>query len=1114
MKIKFVVFSFGFLCFSVIILNGCSGGGGGGAGAGIHSPSESANLPSDPLLKDSWHLKNTGQKSFSSNAGTPGLDLNVFPVWESGVLGTGVRIAVSDDGLELDHEDIYSNVLAGESRNYNPASISATDPSPVLDEDNHGTSVSGIIAGAKNNIGSVGVAPGAKLACFNFLSDGTTQSDSILIDQANGNFDIFNQSWGSGQTAYNPMPSLYYEQLKYAATTLRNGKGAIFVKSAGNSFSIYNNDGSPRGFGNSNIDGYDTTPFTIVTAAVNAEGTASSYSSAGSNIWISATGGEFGSNSPAIITTDRMGCTKGISTSSSTVNSFDSGTEGNSNCNYTSAMNGTSSAAPSLSGVIALMLEANPNLTWRDVKIILASTARVVDQNIGIVHGDGSFRGPPSHVFEDGWTTNAAGFKFHNWYGFGLVDANAAVMQAKTYDISLLPYSETKDIAGNWLYSSGTINQTIPDYSATGTQNLISVIHKITIEAVQIQVSVTHPQVGDLGFELTSPSGTKSILMNVNNGMYNNQNLTNAVFLSNAFLGESSEGNWTLKVLDGWSSGAGSLINWKINIIGGLKTDQEIPAPVSSISHVDSFNSLTSAPTITWTASPSQQIVDYEYSLGTSPGLVDIKGWTSGGTTRLLNVTNLALTEGMTVFANVRAVNSLGNRSNVVSSLGWRVDVSPPLPITNLSLNNGQTISSSNITINGTCEPASQIQIVSSDKIQVISAICDQNGILTIQISFSGNHGPCYLSLTVQDLAGNLSSTITRDFYFKLQDWELLEGDNSPGIRIYHTAIWTGNEMVVWGGTGANSSYLSIGSKYDPLTNRWTPMSNANPPTGRALHTAVWTGTEVIYWGGIDGNLSGLNNGGRYNPTSNTWNTQLSNVGAPSNRYQHTAVWTGSKMIIWGGKPNAGSSVNTGGIFDPTSNSWTPTNTTGAPLARANHTAIWTGTELIIWGGNDSNNYFGSGGKYNPTTDSWTSISTTNAPTARASHTAVWTGTEMIIWGGVSLTGELNDGASYNPQTNTWHNISTTGSPSARALHSAVWSGSDMIIWGGDFAGGQLANGAKYNPGSDTWTPLSQTAYTPSAREGHSAAWTGKQMLIWGGNSNSFLPSNGASYSP
>ncbi|MGH8099933.1 MAG: Kelch repeat-containing protein, partial [Chthoniobacterales bacterium] len=142
-----------------------------------------------------------------------------------------------------------------------------------------------------------------------------------------------------------------------------------------------------------------------------------------------------------------------------------------------------------------------------------------------------------------------------------------------------------------------------------------------------------------------------------------------------------------------------------------------------------------------------------------------------------------------------------------------------------------------------------------------------------------------------------------------------------PDARTGHTAIWTGSEMIVWGGRGGNS-YFDTGARYNPATDNWTPTSEASAPTARANHTAVWTGSEMIVWGGVDQNFQGSNTGGRYNPGTDSW-TPTTTTNAPPGRSDHTAVWTGSEMIVWGGENGSGYYFSTGGRYNPTTNSWT-----------------------------------------------------------------------------------------------------------------------------------------------------------------------------------------------
>src|SRR5882724_5744420 len=180
--------------------------------------------------------------------------------------------------------------------------------------------------------------------------------------------------------------------------------------------------------------------------------------------------------------------------------------------------------------------------------------------------------------------------------------------------------------------------------------------------------------------------------------------------------------------------------------------------------------------------------------------------------------------------------------------------------------------------------------------------------------------------------------------------WTATNLTNAPVARYYHTGVWTGSEMIVWG--GYNGSDLNSGGRYTPSTDAWTATSMINVPTARNSHTAVWTGSEMIVWGGS--NTALLSTGGRYNPGTDSW-TATSAINSPAARYYHTAVWTGSEMIVWGGAGQT-NFLNTGGRYNPSTDTWTATSITGAPVARWRHSVVWTGTQMIVWGGNSSLN--------------------------------------------------------------------------------------------------------------------------------------------------------------
>src|SRR5205085_832769 len=224
---------------------------------------------------------------------------------------------------------------------------------------------------------------------------------------------------------------------------------------------------------------------------------------------------------------------------------------------------------------------------------------------------------------------------------------------------------------------------------------------------------------------------------------------------------------------------------------------------------------------------------------------------------------------------------------------------------------------------------------------------------------------------------------------------------NVPQARGYserHSAQLTVTMAAV---SSANYTLPVIAGPSGGCIDPWGATSTVNAPTARAYHTAVWTGSEMIVWGGAS---SGgyFNTGGRYNPSTDSW-VATTTTDAPAAREVQTGRGTGREMIDRGGTQGGVVYLNTGGRYNPSTNSWTATSIINAPEARAGHTAVWTGTQMIVWGGFFRDPFphnLNTGGKYNPSTDSWTATSTANAPAARTGHRAVWTGSEMIVWGG------------------------------------------------------------------------------------------------------------------
>ncbi|HPR63951.1 MAG TPA: hypothetical protein PK014_06985 [Thermoanaerobaculia bacterium] len=347
--------------------------------------------------------------------------------------------------------------------------------------------------------------------------------------------------------------------------------------------------------------------------------------------------------------------------------------------------------------------------------------------------------------------------------------------------------------------------------------------------------------------------------------------------------------------------------------------------------------------------------------------------------------------------------------------------------------------------------------------------------------------------------------------------WHAMSIDGAPEGRDRHTIVWTGAEMIVWGGMTYRYEYS--GGRYNPALDAWSPTSEENVPTARYYHRAFWTGSRMLVWGGR-GYASNIEStfkqsGGLYDPVSDTW-TFTSVEDAPDARAAFFAVWTGTKMIVWGGW-NGADYFETGGIYDPVEDTWSSVLDTTAPPGRNGDMAVWTGTEMVVWGGYGEGLYQYTGGRYDPANNSWSAISVDNTPSPRTSIGAFLTGNGVLIWGGWDGTFSQT-GALYDLRTDTWSEISTEGAPTARDVHTACYTGRELFVWGGwgwvdasdnpddDF----LDTGGLYRPGLDTWTPTSMNGM-PTARYWARCVWTGSRILLWGGFPHT---TDGAAYTP
>lgn len=434
-------------------------------------------LPTDPRFSQQWHLRNTSNTI---------ADANVEDAWNAGYTGDGVVVGVVDGGSQTSHEDLNGN--------YNStASLSGGSSS-------HGTAVAGVIAAVEGNgKGGVGAAYDAQWSNLYYGSSSYTATNLLHRNDIN---DIKNNSWGpyDDGTIWT-ISTVEKNALVTGCTSGRGGLGEIYCWAAGNG-------GTPDRV---DYDPYASSRYTIAIGAIGDLDFRSSYNEKGSSMMVVA---HSNGNNRGITTTTTNG--------------------------YTSSFGGTSSASPLGAGVIALMLEANPALTWRDVQHVLVHSARVCD---------------PS---QSNWSLNGAGHDINYNYGFGAIDAGAATALAATWT----------NVSTEQVWDSGSIaaNVTIPDNDANGLQFTINVPTNFTLEHAELILNVDHNTIGDLRVRLTSPSGTKSAFT-VPRGDTKND-FVNYIFTSVRAWDEDTAGDWTFFIADERGGATGTLQNYRVKLYG------------------------------------------------------------------------------------------------------------------------------------------------------------------------------------------------------------------------------------------------------------------------------------------------------------------------------------------------------------------------------------------------------------------------------------------------------------------------------------------------------------------------------------------------------------------
>ncbi|MCQ4162491.1 S8 family serine peptidase [Roseomonas sp. GC11] len=494
--------------FSLPQARGHVAGGPAGiaAGGAAEAGAQLSATGADPLAGSQWHIAN-------ANTG-----IDVQSVWGR-YSGRGVLVGIIDDGFQYTHADLAANYRTALDRDFVRKD---NDAAPVDGTHNHGTAVAGVIGAAYNNAyGGSGVAWGAGLVGYQ-VSFGTNTSTSEILEalKAARSLDVVNNSWGYGGVFGDNFSSITFAQhgkaMEDAVRYGRGGLGTNFVFAAGND----------RASGqNVNYHDFQNSPYAIAVGATDQNGAIASFSTPGAAILISAPG-------VGVVTTDRTGSSGYVS------GDF-------------AAVSGTSFAAPVVSGVIALMLEANSGLGYRDVQEILAYSAQKTASFLTTARTNGA----------TDW--NGGGLTYNHDFGFGLVDAHAAVRLAETWqskstfdNAAKLSASSTAKLA---LQDAGTASSTIKVGSAD-----------LEIDRVEVTVDLSHARMSDLVLTLVSPTGTESVLMSRAGLSSGGTGSTTLKFTMDSvhFWGEGVTGTWTLKVQDAASGFTGTLNSWKLDFIG------------------------------------------------------------------------------------------------------------------------------------------------------------------------------------------------------------------------------------------------------------------------------------------------------------------------------------------------------------------------------------------------------------------------------------------------------------------------------------------------------------------------------------------------------------------
>jgi N-acetylneuraminic acid mutarotase len=316
--------------------------------------------------------------------------------------------------------------------------------------------------------------------------------------------------------------------------------------------------------------------------------------------------------------------------------------------------------------------------------------------------------------------------------------------------------------------------------------------------------------------------------------------------------------------------------------------------------------------------------------------------------------------------------------------------------------------------------------------------------------------------------------------------------------------------MIIWG--GSTDRFFEDGGRYDPRTDTWRPMALEGAPSPRHRHTAVWTGSEMIVWGGQTGfrdDERELDDGARYDPVTDRW-ASMATDGAPGPRRGHVAVWTGQEMLIWGGTGPRSGHLHDGARYQPRTDTWTPLPPGGQVSGGSGAVnGTWTGSELVVLGGvldeEIWRGLFAIGARWDAASNAWTPLSTVGAVSNRLNPKhVVWSGSEVLAW----YPWSLFDGGpwlmAYDPTSDTWDPRSVEGTLTPRDNTTAVWTDREFVLLGGSLSNRSADRGISVVGGGGAYAPATDTWRLFGAPSGYAfpAVWADGEILAFAGVGN------------